>query len=181
MCRGARRRARTGVGATQELRDGRAWHLVATSRSWYISDNRFVRVIPVDAAPTATVRADRIRWARRLWRQCRAPARLQLGREHCCQRITPPACRGPSQVAEGQGARVLLGHWSARHLSDSDRTSRNGAHAAPSLRVESYGELSAISVGTGSQHHPGAAGSSDAGSWGGFAPTRMGGQHDSTS
>lgn len=177
-CRAALSRARTRAGATDELWDGRRRHLVATSRSRNVAENLFARVIPVDATSTPTVRADGISSALRHWRQRGAPARSQLGREHRRERIAHPACRGPPQVAEGQRACVLLGHWSARHLGHGDWTFRNGTHSAPSLRVQSCGELSAISVETCSRHHLSAAGSSDAGSWGGSAPTRTGGQRD---
>jgi len=69
-------RARTRVGATDELGDGGDWHLVATSRSGDVSENPFVRVVPVDAASTATVRADGIGLARRDRWQRGAPVRF---------------------------------------------------------------------------------------------------------
>src|SRR5215217_7190483 len=171
-------RAWTRVGATHELWDGRDRYLVAASRSRDITEHLCVRVIPVDAAPPATMWADRIGLTGRLRRQCGAPARSQLGREHWRQGVAPPACRGPPQVAECQGAGVLPGRWLARHRSDGDWTFRNGAHAARSFRLGTCRELSTSSIRTASQHHPGAAGSSYAGSWGGSIPTLMGGSRD---
>jgi hypothetical protein len=56
------------MGATHELWDGRDRHLITASRSRDVSENLFVGVIPEDAATSATVRADRIGSARRLWR-----------------------------------------------------------------------------------------------------------------
>jgi hypothetical protein len=181
VCQAAVSRAWTNMGAADELRDGLNRYLVTACRSRDISENCFVRVIPMDAAASATVRADGMGSARWLWRQCRAPARTQSGREHGRERIAPPTRRGPPQVAERQGARVLLGCWITRHRGDGDWTFRNGAHAAPSLRVESCPDLSAISVGARSQCHPAAPGSSGAGPWGGSAPTRRGGYRDLTS
>jgi hypothetical protein len=69
-------RAWTRGGATHELWDGGDWHLVATGRSGDVSENPFVRVVPVDAASTATVRADGIGLARRDRWQRGAPVRF---------------------------------------------------------------------------------------------------------
>jgi hypothetical protein len=181
VCRTALRRAWTQLGATHELWDSRDRHLITARCSRHIAENSFVRVIPVDAVSTSTVRADGIGSSRRHRRQCRTPACPQSSREHWRERIAPPACRGPSQVAERQGVRVLPGRWLARHLDHSDWTFRNGAHRAHSLHVGSYPDLSPIRVGPGSQDHPGALGSSGAGPWGGSAPTRRGGYRDLTS
>jgi hypothetical protein len=56
------------MGATHELWDGRDRHLITASRPGDVSENRFVRVIPVDAPTSATVGADRVGWAYRLRR-----------------------------------------------------------------------------------------------------------------